>query len=188
MTCSNAQDTIMEYQERRIKFFKSIALYWHINRCEDCREFFLVMDEVSNIKDIDETPDIEGFTEAVMAKVYALPLLDHPKEIKRPSTNLSIDWLRLAGCLYGLMLAAGLGVMYNTELIQIPYNNLATWGWFDAFLINLSQAGQSAAVYTANMVGGFGNHALAIAVVLGLALTFMLYREKSFAKRYESYE
>jgi len=179
----------MEYHEKRIKPFKSVTLYWHINQCEECRELFLAMNKAS---EIEVTPmaahPVEGFTEAVMAKISALPASEHPTLPERSAAKTSVDWMRLAGCLYALLLAAGLGILYNTELIQLPYPSLGTWEWADVFLGSLAQTGQSAAVYTANAVGGFGNHVLAIAVVLGLTLVFMVHREKSFTKNYERYE
>jgi len=188
----------MEYQEKRVKPFKAAALYWHINRCEGCRELFLAMDEATEIGDscdevmLSVSPG-DGFSKEIMAKISAMSAADHPAThslafYKPVSDKPSKDWVRLAGCLYALILAAGLGILYNTELIQIPYTGFGTWEWASDLFGSLTQTGQSAALNTASMVGGFGNHVLAIAVVLGLALVFMVQREKAFDKRYERYK
>ena len=198
VTCSNTQETIMLYHEKRIKPLKSVALHWHINKCTDCRELFLAMDKAGEyeIEALDTgTANLvpEGFTKAVMAKISAIPLSErpvalgrltapgHPMESKSAARKTPSDWMRLAGCVYALLLAAGLGVLYNTELIQIPYYNLGALEQINAFLNNLSQAGQYADTLT--MAGGFGSPILVIAVVLGLALAFMLRREKAFGKK-----
>jgi len=184
----------MEYHERRLNPFKSVALYWHVHRCEDCRELFLAMDTASEAavshETLTECP-AEGFAAAIMTKISDLPAWEHPKRPVSPipsASKSSIDWVRLAGCLYALLLAAGLGIMYNTELVQIPYSSFGTGEWLDALLASLSHIGQSATVNATVIVGDAGNYVLAIAAVLGLALVFMVQREKSFAKRYQRYD
>ena len=203
MTCSNTQEAIMLYHEKRIKPLKSAALQWHINKCTDCRQLFLAMDKAGEYADEYEAEALEtgaadivpeGFAEAIMAEISAIPLSERPMGVDRSVTSehrlfksivrkTPADWLRLAGCVYALLLAAGLGVLYNTELFQISYSSLSTLEQVSVFLNNLSQAGQSAASNTVTAAGGFGNPILAIAAVLGLTLMFMLQREKTFGKK-----
>ena len=195
VTCSNTQETIMLYHEKRIKPLKSAALYWHINKCADCRQVFLAITEACETDSLEiETANLapDGFAEGVMAKISMIPLSERPV-VSISGSDMSTtsklfmrktpaDWMRLAGCVYALLLAAALAVLYNTELILISYSSLGTWQQIDMFLTNLAQIGQNAASYTANISWGFGNHVLAIAVVIGLALAFMLQREKTRQK------
>jgi hypothetical protein len=171
----------MLYHEKRIKPLKSLALHRHIHKCEGCREFFLAMENASEAEDC-AAP--EGFADAVMAKIASLPAPVRAEATAPPKT----DWFRLVGCLYALALSAVLAILYNTELIQIPYpsQGFVTEGRGAAFFGGLAQAGQAAALYAANIAGDFSNFALAIAVFLGLALTFIVMREKSKSEaRYE---
>jgi hypothetical protein len=214
MTCDNAQDAIMLYQEKRLSPLKSLALHKHINRCEDCREFFLYMDEAVEL-DAAELDAVElntktelapeGFTETVMEKVFALPAYSFAKSETPAATGSSSaskwqrtfgiigDWMRLAGAIYALVLAVGLGFLANTELVEIPYLTAGTGEWADAFFSGIAQMGDqigmAAASYTSYMAGDFGNYLLAITVVLALALVFVVQREqrrqrvKSFGKK-----
>jgi len=184
MTCTNAQDTVMLYHEKRIKPLKSLALHQHIHKCEDCREFFLAMEDALTIEPFSvEIP--EGFVDKVMSKVVLLPT---PMRLKSPLYIAKIDWVRLAGSLYALVLAAVLAVLYNTELVQIPYPTLGVGDWAGAFFGGIAQAGHSVVVNTATIAGNIGNFILAIAVVLGLALTFMVMKEKSNSQARATYE
>ena len=178
----------MLYHENRINPLKSVALYWHINKCTDCKELFLAMDQAGEIDSEIETASIipEGFNEAVMAKISAIPMSERPVSSSRLKASQpavyknSTEWMRLAGCVYALLLAAGLGILYN---IQLPYSSLSVWEQVNAALNNFFQAGQYAASNTATVAGGYGSPVLAIAVVLGLALLYMLQREKTFGKK-----
>ena len=191
MTCSKAQDSVMLYHEGRLKPLKSLALHRHINKCGDCREFFLAMDLAAETGSEGLEPGLQvelpadDFTLAVMAKIYELPAYA-PKTVEEARPKASNDWLRLAGCLYVLVLAVCFAVLLNTELIDIPYPSIETGAWANAFFSNLIQAGQYAASNTAVLPEGLAYLTLAIAVVLGLTLGFMLQKEKlNLSKKHE---
>ena len=150
MTCTNAQDNIMLYLEKRIKPFKAIALHRHINKCEDCRELFLAMDAAANTEPC-AAPD--GFTEMVMAKISSLPTHRQVLAPCKPAAN----WLRLVGCLYVLLLALGTQISY-------PLPNLGEWSTvlFNIFT-QITQTGQTIILYTADLIGV---HILIFAVAL----------------------
>jgi len=150
MTCDKAQNAVMLYHEKRLRPIKAMALHRHIRKCEDCRQFFLAFTDCELV----EAP--EGFTEAVMAKVMALPA-------HTPKKKFAIDWQRLSICAYALMLAVGLLVMPDD--------------WATAFFSGLVQIGQALIGNVLNL-SGFGNHILAIALVLSVALVFMMQKEK----------
>ena len=184
MTCSNAQDSVMLYHEKRLKSLASLALHRHINKCEDCREFFLAMDAATRAGNFEaETEPAEDFIEVVMAKIYELPAYAPLPSETPPKAKSSNDWIRVAGCLYALVLAAGLALFFNTDLIEIPYSNIETGAWADAFFGSLIQAGQYAT--TAALSSGIANPTLAITIILGSTLLFMLQREKVFSKKHE---
>ena len=163
----------MSYQEKRIKPLKALALYYHINKCWDCREFFLIMDEALRVK-THNAPD--GFSEAVIAKISLLPSCK-PLEVKE-SVNSPRSWLHLMGCLYALLLSIGLIVFYNTELIQIPVYPFVDIGiWFETFFSNIAAtiwASIGVFTYAMDIVEGFANHILVIFVTVGF-VTFRVY-------------
>ncbi|MCL2398834.1 MAG: hypothetical protein FWC91_03700 [Defluviitaleaceae bacterium] len=177
MTCDKAQDSIMLYVEKRVSPLKALALHRHIYTCENCREMFLAMDAASEMDfEIEEDFEVpECFEEEVMAKIYAMP--SHKPVVKEEKTK--INWLRLLGCLYALILATGWGVLYNTELVQLSYSPLATTEWIDAFFISLAQAGQTAVLYMSNMAGDFTNYILIIAFALWLLAIGIYGKEKT---------
>ena len=171
MDCSNAQNSMMLYLEKRIAPLQSVALHRHVNNCEDCREMFLALDTTAD--DIEAGIETlaaiapENFTKSVMKKISGLPARE------RLSASPSTDWLRLVGCVYALSLAILLGVFYNTNLIQIPQTAVISgeWGyWAYAFFAGFDQIAYSVALFAVDMVGGFGNYVLAIALILGAAL------------------
>ena len=176
MTCSSAQNSVMLYQEKRIKPLKAIALHRHLNKCEDCREFFLAMGEASDLE-LSEAPD--GFVESTMLLINKSGVT--PKLISH--TTGSFDYLRLAGCLFSLFLAASIVIMYyyNIEMVQVPDPTIGAW--IDAFFGGLAQAGQTVALYTANIMGELVNHILIFAVVL--ILTAIGIDAGNTAKKYE---
>ena len=164
MTCNNAQDAVMLYQEKRLaRPFKSLSLHRHISKCENCRQFFVAMDKASEADWTGAIPD--NFTDAVMAKVYGLP--NHPVAPDHPaaSDHPAAGWLRLAGHLYTLTAAIILIVLYNVEALNLnPPTLFSVDNSLNAFLSELAQVGFTAAHYTANMVNG--THLLIFAVAL----------------------
>ena len=179
MKCDSSQNSIMQYYEKRLSPLKSLALHRHIHKCEDCRGLLLAMDEVSEIEEIEieETLAPIGFTDAIMAKISKLPAHEAmPK--KAP-----LEWMRFAGSIYILLLALGFSVLYHFDILQISgasaYTSLQNGGQAEAFFSNIAQLGTQAASYTADALGGFGIYMLALSVILGLALVFMVQKEKS---------
>jgi len=171
MKCENAQDAVMLYHEKRINLFKSVALYLHIQKCADCRELFLAMDELSEFEAEVAAPD--NFTDRVMAKVAELPAYEVlPK-------NTGTDWLYLAACTYALLLAVGFSVLYQVDVSQLPTFSLPMDGYTEAFLANVSQLGSQFATYATQTLNDFGLYFLVLTVVLGLALAFVMQKEKS---------
>lgn len=172
----------MLYVEKRVNSLKALALHRHISTCENCRDLFLLMDATSGqeIEIGEEMVAPEGFDEAVMAKIYALPAHKQETEIGQPDQP-TIDWMRVAGCLYALLLAAGLVVLYNTELVELPYlfTTSSTTEWVDAFFGILAQAGQAFVLFMANMAGDFANFILIIAFALWLIAIGIYGREKT---------
>jgi len=172
----------MQYYEKRISPFKSLALHRHVSKCADCREFFLEMtamiDEINDINEIEEMEAEaefapEGFTEAVMAKVYELPV--HVPKQKRSAS----DWLRIAGCIYALFMSIGIIVLYHAGIpVPDPNFSISMSEQTIAILNQLSQAGQYAMSYTTDILSGLGRYTLGIALVLGVALTVLIMREK----------
>lgn len=181
MDCSNAQNAMMLYLEKRIAPLQSLALHRHVNSCGDCREQFLALDTAAEDFEthMETLAAPEGFTEAVMKKISGLPaeelsVTEKPSELSEPPF---MYWLRLAGCVYALLLAAGLGVLYNTNLIQIPETAVISgeWGyWAYAFFMGLDQIAYSVTLFAVDMIGGLGNYVLAVVLVLGLALAFKI--------------
>jgi len=167
MKCENAQDAVMLYHEKRLKPFKSFALYRHIHKCADCRELFLAMEDLSELNAETNAPD--NFTDMVMAKVAKLPAYEVlPK-------NSGTDWLYLAACAYALLLAIGFSVLYQVDY----YVSLPTNEYVSAFLDTLSQIGSQAAAYATSTLSDFGLYFLILTVVLGLALALVIQKEKS---------
>ena len=126
MKCINVQDDIMLYIENRLENKNALALHKHIQKCEPCRQLFLAMDSAKELEfeEFEINPAPGGFTAAVMAKITALPIEEHPvavtaeSPVEKTASKLALtDWLRIAGGLYALVLAIGLGVLYNTDLI-----------------------------------------------------------------------
>jgi len=177
----------MLYVEQRLKPSKAPSLYKHIQHCEPCRQLFLAMtdfcaDDFEHQHELEAAP--EGFVEAVMAKIAALPI-EQPTAKEAAATNPKTnakDWLRLASGIYALLLAIGLGFIYNTELYELPAINISNLDWADAFFGSLAQAGEAAALNTAGMAGSLTYYILAIAVVLSLTFVFLVQREN---KKYE---
>ena len=168
MKCENAQDAVMLYHEKRIKPFKSFALYRHINKCADCRELFLAMDELSEFGAETVAPD--NFTEIVMAKVAKLPAY------RALPKNTGTDWFYLAACAYALLLAIGFFVLYQVDYValNLPANeNVA------AVLATLSQVGEQVAIYATDALSNFGLYFLILTIVLGIVLAFVVQNEKS---------
>jgi len=168
MKCENAQDAVMLYHEKRIKPFKSLALYGHINKCADCRELFFAMVELGEFNAEAGVPD--NFTDTVMMKVAKLPAYEAlPK-------NTGTDWIYLAACAYALLLAVGFSILYQVDyvLFSLPTNE-----HISAVLATLSQVGSQAATYATDTLSNFGLYFLALTVVLGLVLALVIQNEKS---------
>jgi len=171
MKCENAQDAVMLYHEKRIKPLKSLALYRHIYKCADCRDLFFAMDELGEFQAEAIAPD--NFTDMVMAKIVNLPAYAPlPK-------NAPTDWLYLAACAYALLLAVGFSVLYQVDVTQLPTFSLPTNGIIEAFFGSITQLGSEAALYATHALNDLGGFILAITVVLGLALAFVMQKEKS---------
>ena len=172
MKCSDSQNFIMLYYEKRISSLKSLALHRHINKCGDCRELFLAMDEVSGLDVVEYAS--EGFVDSVMAKVLELPAY----ELKSEKAATSTDWLRVMGCAYAVLLAIGFSVLYNADMSG---TGIQIGGYAEALLATLAGMGTMAASYTADLFSGFGIQFLATAVSLGYILVIMIQREKTKA-------
>ena len=180
MTCDKAQDAIMLYHNnKKIDPYKSLTLYHHVNKCCDCREFFLMADQVPEL--VSDAPI--GLTESVMAKIKAVEMEPSTRDLKSTRDFGPVNnWLRLAGCLYAIIMVAGLGFLYNAEIIQMPYATIDIWERIGMLFSRLAQIGQQTALYTVdtiNTIGGFSHYILAMTVVLGMSLAFMVQREKT---------
>jgi len=175
MKCENAQDAVMLYHEKRLKPLKSLALYMHIQKCADCRELFLAMDELNEFEEIPEAAAPDNFTDIVMTKIAKLPVYQPlPK-------NTSTDWLYLAACTYALLLAIGFSILYQIDTYQLPAFSLPMDEYTEAFLATVSQIGTQIATYATQTLSDFGLYFLALTVILGLALAFVIQKEKTKA-------
>lgn len=149
MTCSKAEDAVMLYHEKRIKPFKSLALYRHVNKCECCRKLFLAINRMSELE-MHEAP--EGLKNAVMAKI---PTLSTPAAPAKQRINRT----QLAHCLYALLLAVGMAILLNTEGYHMV----------DAYFLSLDHSIQAITSFMSDMLGGYVNHILILAVTTILA-------------------
>ncbi|MGL4791680.1 MAG: anti-sigma factor family protein [Anaerotignaceae bacterium] len=74
MKCEKAEKLMMKYMDGQISVEEAEMLNTHISACIDCKEAFFLYDELLNeMEDVEEVLAPEGFQEAVMAAVMALP-------------------------------------------------------------------------------------------------------------------
>lgn len=177
MTCENAQGMIMLHHEKRLKPGKAVALFKHIDKCDYCREFFMLMEEPVEAEAV-EVPEL--FTQAVMDKIHALPEIYAAKK-EAPEPKKKIEISRLIIGVYGLILSAGLAVLFYTELIEISDTAPIWSGLWDLTAQNITAAVlfvQAAASNVSAQTEVFGNIALGIAVALVISLFYFIKKEK----------
>ena len=110
MDCNKAETAMMQFLEKRVKPRMAAALARHVLQCDGCREMFIAMDEASEVE-LTDAPS--GFTEAVMAKVAALPA-----EASRKSATPKADiFIRVAWGVSAILLGVCLAFLYNPNLL-----------------------------------------------------------------------
>lgn len=143
MTCNKACDFIMLYCEERISPFKSIAMHRHIKNCESCKDLFIAM--TTEVETLHSHVIPTGLEESVMSKIYAIPAY-------QPKSHTSTNWLHVAGCVYALLTAVILAVLFNTDIISINYS------------FNFSAINSAAFIDSLYNVAGLSTRILIIAV------------------------
>ena len=140
MTCESANNAIMQYQEKRIKPLKSIALHRHIIKCETCKTLFLAMDDLQDLEIVEPQ---KNFTQSVMKQIEGVkgtsPLAGYGAE----PHGLTLPILTLAMAL-------------ALVILDVPAD----------FLGSLVQAGQVVVGYTTGIINANYVFVAAVALVM----------------------
>lgn len=87
MTCSQAQEWMQLYLDHRLSLPRIRALEHHMERCEQCRaEWMLLEDVAAGIHSLEHVLEPAGLTEAVMSRIAAAtaqPPVETPAALQR---------------------------------------------------------------------------------------------------------
>lgn len=87
MTCSRAQEWMQLYLDKRLSLTRIRALERHMERCEQCRaEWMLLEDVAAGVHSLEHIIEPAGLTETVMARIAAVtaqPPLETPAALQR---------------------------------------------------------------------------------------------------------
>ena len=185
MDCKQSEIAMMQHMEKTITPADAKKLAEHVLICETCREYYLAFDEMmeSITEDFEIVSPPEGFTSAVMAKVYEIE-----ETAEKPAVVRIFDgqfFMKVFWTISAVLMGVGSYFIFNPDVLS---EISAVYPAVEGFVYALSMFGQQVGQGVQGLVQidiGTGSSlsvvALFFALMLGGLLT-VLHREESGIK------
>lgn len=165
MRCAEADLLMMKYMDGEITSQEAEKLNEHILTCKKCEEAFFIYDgmvaEMSSMPQFDAP---EGFENAVMAKISALPATQSIYSVRDKAKIL------IAGTFAMLLSIGALLIAYRDTIIY----NLAKSQRFGAYMQNLIPLVERIEIQKENVIGMFNTAILSIEGTLSASAGFIV--------------